>query len=762
MRKYSLLYRFFTGFMLFLTIPLFITGFLFNNLFLKYSEDEISKSSVGKLKIIHNINEILMEELRKDVLSLSINNSINAIIDVKNYKLAHSDIDSVIKVSRAMDSLYEISRTNSKIHSIYLCTEQADYILTTNMGIHLKRDFKDQNDFDLMSYINSSKYSEVCLNPRILTDGQRVISFIYPLNAYITNLNGKMIINIYEDAFCKMVNSNNYQDEGEMLILDNSGSVVSSINKELIGKNLLDEFGLKALIASGSEEGYILQHKGQKKQLITYYKSGPNGWIYVGKFSLAKLEINVASLRHKIIYILGSLILAGLVLSFVVSRRIYSPVSRLLQDIKRQNGITILKNENEMDVLSKAYHTLLKNEDRIHELIEKNQKSNTDQYLISLLNGNYKENESIRNLRIEYDMREYVCALISVDRYSDFNSAYSPEQQYYMKSLMLNIAEEIIFPMYKCAGVVLERDRIALIINLTADGSVSYTHHLVNAFKQVKTELKNIISNTVTVGIGGKYCDKDGIRNSYVEAQNAVNRRMLQGYGSIILNEACAPSNVGYLYPFNEEKHILNSVAMGLKDEMDEAVTEFFNNVRNEKNISIDNINQIIHQLLGAAVKYLVDSNINIIEVMEAETNIYEKIAQMETLESIEEWFYNLFVRIINLSNTEEKGHISVIMDYINANYTRDIDINLLAEHAGLSYSYIRKVFKNETGKTIVDYINNLRIEEAKKLLSKTNENLAEIALKLGYNNDQSFTRFFKKYEGVTPGEFRRNSYEVN
>ena len=54
------------------------------------------------------------------------------------------------------------------------------------------------------------------------------------------------------------------------------------------------------------------------------------------------------------------------------------------------------------------------------------------------------------------------------------------------------------------------------------------------------------------------------------------------------------------------------------------------------------------------------------------------------------------------------------------------------------------------------DYLNRIRIEKAKQLPSETDISLTEIAERVGYNNAQSLQRFFKKYETVTPGEWRR------
>ena len=74
-----------------------------------------------------------------------------------------------------------------------------------------------------------------------------------------------------------------------------------------------------------------------------------------------------------------------------------------------------------------------------------------------------------------------------------------------------------------------------------------------------------------------------------------------------------------------------------------------------------------------------------------------------------------------------------------------------------LSSNYIEKLFKNEKGETIFEYIQRLRIEKAKNQLKNTTLTIETIAAKTGFNSSRSFIRVFKKYEGTTPGEFRRS-----
>ena len=70
---------------------------------------------------------------------------------------------------------------------------------------------------------------------------------------------------------------------------------------------------------------------------------------------------------------------------------------------------------------------------------------------------------------------------------------------------------------------------------------------------------------------------------------------------------------------------------------------------------------------------------------------------------------------------------------------------------------YISKVFKDETGEGLLDHINRLRIQQAKKIMQNKNLVLEDVAGQVGFTNVNSFIRVFKKYEGITPGKYRES-----
>jgi YesN/AraC family two-component response regulator len=97
-------------------------------------------------------------------------------------------------------------------------------------------------------------------------------------------------------------------------------------------------------------------------------------------------------------------------------------------------------------------------------------------------------------------------------------------------------------------------------------------------------------------------------------------------------------------------------------------------------------------------------------------------------------------------------------MNFIRNNFNKGIALEDVSNEVGLNASYFSKLFKNETGESYTDYLNRVRVEGSKQLLSQSNFSLVDIAQLVGFNDQSYFTKMFKKVEGVSPGKFRKIS----
>lgn len=95
---------------------------------------------------------------------------------------------------------------------------------------------------------------------------------------------------------------------------------------------------------------------------------------------------------------------------------------------------------------------------------------------------------------------------------------------------------------------------------------------------------------------------------------------------------------------------------------------------------------------------------------------------------------------------------------FIERHYGENISVPQIAQQVAVNPVYLNKLFKLATGKTISEYLNYYRIEMGKELLLREDATVNAVASGLGYNDVRSFIRFFKKFTGLTPKDFRRQN----
>ena len=93
--------------------------------------------------------------------------------------------------------------------------------------------------------------------------------------------------------------------------------------------------------------------------------------------------------------------------------------------------------------------------------------------------------------------------------------------------------------------------------------------------------------------------------------------------------------------------------------------------------------------------------------------------------------------------------------EYIEENFRRDISLDDVSREVDISPYYFSKLFKQETGRNFIEHLTEIRLKNARDLLQNSQLSIKEICVQSGYSDPNYFSRIFKKYEGVTPSEFR-------
>ena len=130
------------------------------------------------------------------------------------------------------------------------------------------------------------------------------------------------------------------------------------------------------------------------------------------------------------------------------------------------------------------------------------------------------------------------------------------------------------------------------------------------------------------------------------------------------------------------------------------------------------------------------------------------------TLEEIETALTNIFTRLdqrYNAVPSDYTGTTGKVIHLIAKRYMEpDLSVEMICDCLGKSRSYLSRMFKENTGMNLLDYLHTTRLTEAKKLLNETDLGISEIASRVGYYSGWTLARVFKRYEGITPTAYRK------
>lgn len=248
---------------------------------------------------------------------------------------------------------------------------------------------------------------------------------------------------------------------------------------------------------------------------------------------------------------------------------------------------------------------------------------------------------------------------------------------------------------------------------------------------------------------------------SWREALVQVRQRFLHGPGQWFWAENPAVAEAPF-FPLRVERQILCALEARDRTSLEAALKDLGRVMTSRRGLSYDNALLILHQLVGGVVKHLVEARVDLSQLFGQDGDLHRALSEAETLQEALGWLSGVTRRFLSADTGTPEGHVPLMIRYIRTHLRRDFGVEEVALAAGLSYSHARKVFESAMGETIVDYTNSLRIEEAKRILVDLPLPLGEVAQAVGYNNTQSFHRYFKKIVGVTPGEFRSKTVRVD
>lgn len=299
-------------------------------------------------------------------------------------------------------------------------------------------------------------------------------------------------------------------------------------------------------------------------------------------------------------------------------------------------------------------------------------------------------------------------------------------------------------------------------ILLIVFGNTYFIKKFQSTLMSIKEELSQWLEKGFhfSVGLGQTVHSLESIPDSYQGAVLALQNVFFEGYNHILTyqeqNSDCYDFSQQSIQPF------VKAITTGCKNQANLFIKSIVSDVRHRPNTLINHIKNFFFNLLMTLSKLSEDRGIELLPLADKKEFFWEIISKAETLSEIEAYLLEkIDVYFKALEEKESRNSIVYsVMKYIQENYHQvNLSIKNLSDYAYLTPNYLCLLFKKEVGKTINQYITEIRMEKAKELLKNRKVKLYEVSNSVGFSDANYFAKLFKKMEGLNPSEYREKYF---
>ncbi len=207
------------------------------------------------------------------------------------------------------------------------------------------------------------------------------------------------------------------------------------------------------------------------------------------------------------------------------------------------------------------------------------------------------------------------------------------------------------------------------------------------------------------------------------------------------------------------EKRLLQSIRCTDRSAVQAILNEMLGYVYFTNYEDLQDVKDRIEQLLPALSRTTAACGRNVPDILDCGPDQLRRFAMMKSMEEVNRALseiirYFLF-SIFEPQSLKHTDVVATIKEYILANFDRKLTLEDIARQVYLSNSYVSSIFKKETGVSVVDYANQIRIDRSKRLLIETDFSISFISSRCGFDDQSYFTRMFKKLVGMSPRNYR-------
>ncbi|MEC0265279.1 helix-turn-helix domain-containing protein [Paenibacillus anseongense] len=701
-------------------------------------QEELSEPQRQMLQLNMNVIDDAIKESDKAAIQIALNANI--------YKFLTSEVqNSYGNISDIYQLLSTLIGNSKYIKSIYV------YDMTKGSFIAIPQGYSSSKlNFDDSDWINvvdefgdgmtvikkrqvpegaGRKGSEVTLFRKIMIQGQ---------------FKGIVTVNLKDEELFAKLNPPVLNNLNRMrYIIDEHDEILYAVSNYDF-----DQESIRQALAQLREDGSSDITHQNRKLLVNQLVSPVTGWKYVSIVVQDSLLAKSKKVRNVVLTVSVAALALGCATIFYINAAAFRPVRRLMQLFSSYDRKSM--NPEGID-LEKLAGELLSNHAHLSQLVRETMSEASSKLLYDMYTGNLTGKRDIEEKWHRYfgewSSEPVTVAVISIDRYEDWSRKYTGDDQSLLKFAMANIVAELFEQRWRVVCADFGKDKMAILLQPLEAGIV-----LERKLEEAIEVVSRLLKFSVSVGVSTPQTEVARLRQAMLEAENALNYRLYQGYGQVIpFHEVSGHEVRETVVDEGKLEELSQLIESGDETGSLEAVERLISDVRSQ------------YGYPSAAITFLRAVLERIEQLWQADDECaegsalerYDTFHLGDIQEDLCKRVQPLVQRFHKLVQSKDFITCHRMIDYMKQHLSETIGIPEIADDVGISSSLASQIFKQETGETIYNYLTRLRLERAADLLLKTENKISDIAIMVGYQHENSFIRSFRKFKNITPGKYR-------
>lgn len=730
---------------------------------------EVQNSNMLILKQAQKSIDQEINSLQANIMQAALNRSLNEVL----YMSGQNTYDNFELIQDSMAYLSALKANNNNISDIWLYIKKTDIVLGTEGKYQRSLFFSDvckyKEDIDWNRLFATSGFHYI--GRKKLYRG----TYEIPVAVFTESLpfidrspKGMLVVNMSKSLFDKEMSNYNNETIVFNYVVDSLGNIVYT------NEDYYAEFEDLPFIQTAVRSQLATMTDAQNTAelvvegspfTIQYIQSDSLHWKYISVIPTGYIKESVNQIRNVTILVASISIVLSIVLTLYIINGLYKPMNKILSYINiigdKKTAITRSGNSNEFTLINSIIDYVYKENQVLQDNFEKNKPMLQDKYIYDIINGKVSSDYEKVGLEIGIDLPHPYYQVIVYDIGEETPHSLKKYKRLFKEDTrnMMEIARQTLYG--QCCYYFLDKDDQTIVSLLNAPKSFYERSGINDYLEKIQKYFMEKSDLPYVIGIGQSY---QGIRNcyqSYIDALETIKYQIVKGQNSVIyIDEVRNSTGAVITYPIEQETRLITITKSGNCKSVMEILESIWEENLSEKELSPEMVDNLFHALASTAIRTIFEMRLTNEQVLPDNQNVYKEMEHRKSIEEKKEYIIQVFTAIALFASEKNHGHQNHILDkinqYLEENYRNEISLDTVAEVVNLSTSYLSFIFKENSGLNFVDYVNQFRLKKAKELLENSSYNISQIAELSGYSSANSFSKVFKKYNGISPGQYRK------